>query len=267
MARLEVRKTPKLFVGGEFVRSESGRTYQVRGWNVPRASRKDLRDAVRSARAALPGWSARTAYNRGQVLYRVAEMLEGRRTEFVRLLGRGGAREVSAAIDTWVWYAGLADKLAQLGGTVNAVAGPYFDFSIPEPTGVVGVVAPEGPALLGLVRSLAAVLCAGNTAVALVSQDQPLPGLCLGEVLATGDLPPGVVALLSGFRRELLPHLGVHMDVNAIDASGCSDQELGALEAAAAANVKRVVRPDGGLSPYRALAFTELKTVWHPVGR
>jgi acyl-CoA reductase-like NAD-dependent aldehyde dehydrogenase len=207
--------------------------------------------------------------NRGQVLYRAAEMLDGRRTQFVALLGGGRAagREVDAAVDTLVWYAGLADKLAQLVGTVNPVAGPYFNFTIPEPAGVVGVVAPDEPALVGLVRSLAAVLCGGSTAVALTSRERPLAALCLGEVLATSDVPAGVVNLLSGFRQELLPWLAAHMDVNAIDATGCSDEELAAVEEAAAASVKRVVRPDGGgLGPHRAAAFMELKTVWHPVG-
>ena len=267
--RLEVRKTYKLYAGGEFVRSESGRSYQAEGSNVPRASRKDLRDAVRLARAAFPGWSRRTAMNRGQVLYRVAEMLDARRAQFAALLGggRGAGREVDAAVDTFVWYAGLTDKLTQLLGTVNPVAGPYFNFTVPEPTGVVGVVAPDEPALLGMVASLAPVLCGGSAAVALTSGPRPLAALCLGEVLATSDVPAGVVNLLSGQRSELLPWLAAHMDVNAIDASGCSAEELAAVEEAAAASVKRVVRPDGTEpGPWRAAAFMELKTIWHPVG-
>jgi acyl-CoA reductase-like NAD-dependent aldehyde dehydrogenase len=266
---MDVRKTYKLYAGGEFVRSESGRSYRAEGTNVPRASRKDVRDAVRAARGAFPGWSRRTAMNRGQVLYRIAEMLDGRRTQFVAVLGGGRAagREVDAAVDTFVWYAGLTDKLAQLLGTVNPVAGPYFSFTTPEPTGVVGMVAPEEPALLGLVRSLAPMLCGGSTAVALTSAERPLAALCLGEVLATADVPAGAVNLLSGLRSELLPWLAAHMDVNAIDAAGCSDAELAAVEEAAAASVKRVVRPDGGApGPHRAAAFMELKTVWHPVG-
>jgi acyl-CoA reductase-like NAD-dependent aldehyde dehydrogenase len=267
--RLDVRKTYKLYAGGEFVRSESGRSYLAEGVNVPRASRKDLRDAVRSARGAFGGWSRRTAMNRGQVLYRAAEMLDARRPQFAALLGGGRAagREVDAAVDVLVWYAGLTDKLAQLLGTVNPVAGPYLNLTIPEPTGVVGVVAPDEPPLLGLVRGLAPVLCGGSTVVALISDPHPLAGLCLGEVLATSDVPAGVVNLLSGHRSELLPWLAAHMDVNAIDAGGCSEEEVAAVEEAAAGNVKRVVRPDGGSpSPDRAAAFMELKTVWHPVG-
>ncbi len=267
--RLDVRKTYKLYAAGAFVRSESGRSYLAEGCNVPRASRKDLRDAVRSARGAFPGWSRRTAMNRGQVLYRVAEMLDARRAQFGTLLGggRGAGREVDAAVEAFVWYAGLADKLVQLVGTVNPVAGPYFSFTIPEPTGVVGIVAPEEPALAGLAGPLAAALCSGCTVVALTSQTRPLAALCLGEVLATGDVPAGVVNVLSGLRSELLPWLAAHMDVNAVDAAGCSAEELAAVETAAAGNVKRVVRPDGqALSPHRAAALMELKTVWHPVG-
>ena len=267
--RLDVRKTYKLYAAGEFVRSESGRSYRAEGSNVPRASRKDLRDAVRAARTAFPGWSRRTAMNRGQVLYRAAEMLDARRAQFAALLGGGrpAGREVDAAVDALVWYAGLTDKLVQLVGTVNPVAGPYFSFSIPEPTGVVGVVAPDEPALLGLELGLAPVLCGGSTAVALTSGPRPVAALCLGEVLATSDLPAGAANLLSGFRSELLPWLARHMDVNAIDAAGCSPEELAAVEEAAAGSVKRVVRPGaGGHSPHRAAAFMELKTVWHPVG-
>ena len=267
--RLDVRKTYKLYAGGEFVRSESGRSYRAEGSNVPRASRKDLRDAIRSARGAFPGWSRRTAMNRGQVLYRVAEMLDARRSQFAGLLGGGrpAGREVDAAVETLVWYAGLTDKLHQLVGTVNPVAGPYFNFTVPEPTGVVGVVAPDEPALLGVVSRLAPVLCGGCTAVVLTSEPRPLAALCLGEVVATSDVPGGVVNLLCGFRSELLPWLAAHMDVNAIDAGGCSDEELAAVEAAAAANVKRVVRQDGGApGPHRAAAFMEMKTIWHPVG-
>ena len=269
-SRLDVRKTYKLYAGGEFVRSESGRSYRAEGFNVPRASRKDLRDAVRSARGAFGGWSRRTAMNRGQILYRVAEMLDARRQQFIALLGggRGGGREVDVAVEAFVWYAGLTDKLAQLVGTVNPVAGPYFNFTLPEPTGVVGLVAPDEPALAGIAQRLAAILCGGNTVVALTSPGRPLAALSLGEVLATSDVPAGVVNLLSGYRSELLPWLSAHMDVNAIDAAGCTPDELAAVEEAAAGNVKRVVRPDGDspLSPRRAAAFMELKTVWHPMG-
>jgi acyl-CoA reductase-like NAD-dependent aldehyde dehydrogenase len=267
--RLEVRKTYKLYVGGQFVRSESGRAYSAEGYNVPRASRKDVRDAVRSARTAFAGWPARTAMNRGQILYRIAEMLDGRRAQFLELLGGGrrAGREVDAAIDTWVWYAGWTDKLAQVAGTVNPVGGPYFNFTIPEPTGVVGVVAPEQPALLGLVRRLAPALCGGNTVVALASESGPLAALTLAEVIATGDTPAGVVNILSGQRGELLPWLASHMDVNAVDASGCDDEELAAVQEAAAGNVKRVVRgADWDMSPQAVTALMEFKTVWHPIG-
>ena len=267
--RLEVRKTYKVYAGGQFVRSESGRSYVAEDVNVPRASRKDVRDAVRAARAAFAGWSGRTAMNRGQVLYRVAEMLDGRRGQFLQLLGGGrrAGREVDAAIDTWTWYAGWTDKVAQVAGTVNPVAGPYFTFTMPEPTGVVGVVAPEAPALLGLVRQLAPALCGGNTVVALSSESRPLAALTLAEVIATGDVPPGVVNLLSGRRAELLPWLASHMDVNAVEATGCTAEQLRAVEEAAAGNVKRVVRASmAGPSPEAVTALMELKTVWHPIG-
>jgi acyl-CoA reductase-like NAD-dependent aldehyde dehydrogenase len=268
--RIEVRKTYKQFVGGEFVRSESGRAYRPDGSvNVPRGSRKDLRDAVRAARTAFTGWSARTAMNRGQILYRAAEMLDGRRTQFVELLG-GGARaraELDEAVEVLVWYAGWTDKLAQVTGTVNPVSGPYFNFTIPEPTGVVGIIAPDEPSLAGLVRRLAPVLCGGNVVVALASEARPLPSLTLAEVLATSDFPSGVINVLSGQRKELLPWLASHMDVNAIDVSGCTPDEVGLVEAAAADNVKRVVKlPAGERSPHLITAFMEMKTIWHPIG-
>ncbi|MGH7609582.1 MAG: aldehyde dehydrogenase family protein [Candidatus Dormibacteria bacterium] len=271
MAR-PVAKTYKLLIAGAFVRSESGRSYPTpAGINVPRASRKDLREAVRVARAALPGWSGRTAYNRGQVLYRVAEVLSGRSLEFARALGggRAGARQVAAAIDHLVFYAGCADKLAQLGGSVNQVAGPYFNFTIPEPVGVVAVVAPGRPALLPLAAHLAASLCGGNVAIGLVSEEDPVPGLLLGEALASGDLPPGSVALLSGNRTELLPWLGSHRDLDLVDALGCTADQARELQVRAAASVKRVLLADQvgpAPSPRLALQSLELKTVWHPVG-
>ena len=268
-SRVAVRKTYKMYAGGEFIRSESGRTYEVAGENVPRGSRKDLRDAVRGARGAFAGWSRRTAMNRGQVLYRAAEMLDGRRSQFVDLLGggRGARREVERAIDAWVWYAGWTDKLAQVAGTVNPVAGPYFNFTLPEPTGVVGLVGPDQPALLGLVERIAPIVAGGNTVVALASERAPLAALTLGEILATSDFPASVVNILTGFRKELLPWLGGHMDVNAIDAAGCSEEELAEVERAAAESVKRIVRPGGGApSPHAVTAFMEMKTVWHPIG-
>jgi acyl-CoA reductase-like NAD-dependent aldehyde dehydrogenase len=268
--RVEVRKTYKLFINGEFVRSESGRAYRFDGnVNIPRGSRKDLRDAVRAARGAVPGWAARTAMNRGQILYRAAEMLDGRRAQFVELLGsaRAAHKEVDDAVEALVWYAGWTDKLAQVIGATNPVSGPYFNFTIPEPTGVVGIVAPEEPALVGLVRRMAPALCGGNALVVLAPEETPLPALTLAEVLATSDLPAGVVNVLSGFRKELLPWLASHMDVNAIDVAGCTPDEVTEIEKAAADNVKRVVKhaPEE-MSPYLITAFMEMKTVWHPVG-
>ncbi|MDQ6876493.1 MAG: aldehyde dehydrogenase family protein [Candidatus Dormibacteraeota bacterium] len=268
--RVDVRKTYKQYVGGEFVRSESGRAYRPDGTiNVPRGSRKDLRDAVRAARAAFDEWSTRTAMNRGQILYRAAEMLDARRGQFVELLGggRAGRIEHDQAVDTLVWYAGWTDKVGQVTGTVNPVSGPYFNFTIPEPTGVVGIVAPEEPALAGLVLRLAPALCGGNVVVALAPEIRPLPALTLAEVLATSDFPPGVVNVLSGQRRELLPWLASHMDVNAIDVAGCTPEQVAAMENAAADNVKRVVKmPAGELSPHLITAFMEMKTIWHPIG-
>ena len=264
MSRLPVRKTYKLFVGGEFPRSESGRTYVAQGVNVARGSRKDVRDAVRAARSALPAWAGMTAYNRGQVLYRVAEMLEARSAEFAELCD--GRDEVEAAIDRWVWYAGWADKLAQVLGSSNPVAGPYFNFTVPEPTGVVGILAPAEPPLLGLVSRLAPVLVGGNVAVAVASESEPLAAIELAEVLATSDVPGGAVNILTGLREEVAPTLASHMDVNALDLAGL-DGSAGELEALAAENVKRVVRGGGDeQSPWQAAAFLELKTVWHPVG-
>ncbi len=267
---MEVRKTYKLFVNGEFVRSESGRAYRPDGnVNVPRGSRKDLRDAVRAGRTAFPAWAARTAMNRGQVLYRAAEMLDSRGAQFTDLLGGGAKarRELEQAVETLVWYAGWTDKLPQVAGTVNPVAGPYFNFTLPEPTGVVGIIAPEEPALAGLVRRLAAALCGGNVVVALAPESQPLPALTLAEVFATSDFPAGVVNVLSGQRGELMPWLAAHMDVNAIDVAGCTVDEVADIEKAAADNVKRIVKnPAGEMSPYLITAFMEMKTVWHPVG-
>ena len=268
--RVEVRKTYKVFINGEFVRSESGRAYRFDGnVNIPRGSRKDLRDAVRAARGAVSGWSARTAMNRGQILYRAAEMLDGRRAQFVELLGsaRAAHKEVDDAVEALVWYAGWTDKLAQVIGATNPVSGPYFNFTIPEPTGVVGIVAPEEPALVGLVRRMAPALCGGNALVVLAPEETPLPALTLAEVLATSDLPAGVVNVLSGYRKELLPWLASHMDVNAIDVAGCTPDEVTEIEKAAADNVKRVVKhASEEMSPYLITAFMEMKTVWHPVG-
>jgi len=302
-SRVDVRKTYKLYVGGAFPRSESGRSYEVYAAPSGRAraaaprflanaalgSRKDARDAVAAARKAQPGWAGATAYNRGQVLYRVAEVMESRRSQLVTEVrdaeGVTAARAealVSASIDRWVWYAGWADKYPQVLGGVNPVAGPYFDISVPEPTGVVAVLAPQASSLLGLVAVIAPVVVTGNTAVVLTSQDRPLPAVTLAECLATSDVPGGVVNLLTGRTAEMAPWLASHRDVNAIDLSGAADADgvdWGALEEAAADTVKRVLRPAGSGSAAvepdwtpvpglgRLSAFVETKTVWHPKGR
>jgi acyl-CoA reductase-like NAD-dependent aldehyde dehydrogenase len=264
MTRLPVRKTYKLFIGGAFPRSESGRTYEAEGQNVARASRKDARDAVRAARGALASWAGATAYNRGQVLYRLAEMLEARADDLAHLCS--GRREVETAIDRVVWYAGWADKLPQVLGGANPVAGPYFNFTVPEPTGVVAIVAPDEPALTGLVSRVAPALVGGNAVVALVSQTHPLAAIELAEAVATSDVPAGVVNMLTGFRTELAPVLAAHMDVNAIDLTGADD--AADLERLAADNVKRVIRSTSDAqSPWEIERFLELKTVWHPVGQ
>jgi acyl-CoA reductase-like NAD-dependent aldehyde dehydrogenase len=267
MSRLEVRKTYKLWIGGAFVRSESGRYDRVGAHNIPRASRKDVRDAVAAARKAAGPWAARTAYNRGQILYRAAEALESD-------AGRFAHEEVEAAVDVLIHYAGWTDKLAPVLGGVNPVAAPFLSFSLPEPTGVVGVVAPDAPPLLGLVAEIAPALAAGNTVVAVLSESEPLPGLDLAEVLGVADLPGGVVNLLSGRRAELAPALGGHRDLNAIvDAAG--EPELSTeLDKLAAETIKRV-RHGAAASSYDAAvddalerlhAVTELKTAWHPIG-
>ncbi len=283
-ARIAVRKTYKLYIGGAFPRSESGRSYLVTDHkggfaaNAAMASRKDARDAVAAARKAFAGWSAATAYNRGQVLYRVAELLEGRRAQFVAEVraaeGLGPRRAeglVDAAIDRWVWYAGWADKIAQVRGATNPVAGPYFNFSLPEPTGVVAVIAPEASSLLGLVSVVAPAVVSGNTVVALASERFPLPAVTLSEVLATSDVPGGVINVLTGRTAEIAPWLASHMDINAIDLCGAPDALADDLAVAAAENLKRVVRlsaEDWALPPglERMLAYLETKTVWHPAG-
>lgn len=300
-ARVDVRKTYKLYVGGAFPRSESGRSYEVYAApsgrrttprflaNAAMGSRKDARDAVVAARKAQPGWAGATAYNRGQVLYRVAEVMESRRAQLVTDVrdaeGVSAARAeslVSASIDRWVWYAGWSDKYPQVLGGLNPVAGPYFDISTPEPTGVVAVLAPQASALLGLVSVLAPVVVSGNTAVVLAAQDRPLPAVTLAECLATSDVPGGVVNILTGRTAEMAPWLASHRDVNAIDlagSAGADGVDWGALEAAAADTVKRVLRPAGtgpeAVEPDwtgaacldRLAAFVETKTVWHPKGR
>jgi acyl-CoA reductase-like NAD-dependent aldehyde dehydrogenase len=277
--RLRVRKTYKLYIGGAFPRSESGRSYPVTARDgtvlahAAQASRKDVRDAVVAARKAFAGWSRATAYNRGQVLYRVAEMLDGRREQFAAEVAATGddPSTVDTAIDRWVWYAGWADKYAQVAGASNPVAGPYFNFSLPEPTGVVGVFAPQESSLLGLVSVIAPVIVTGNAAVVVASDERPLPAISLAEVLATSDLPGGVLNILTGRVAELAPWLASHRDVNALDLTGVAADARPSLQQAAADNVKRVYLPrhdDWAADPgtRRLAAFVETKTVWHPIG-
>lgn len=284
MSRTDVRKTYKLYIGGAFPRSESGRTYLVNAAdgtllaNAAQASRKDARDAVKAARSALAGWSGRTAYNRGQVVYRVAEVLESRRAQFEAEIVAGtgvtpskARAEVDAAVDRLVWYAGWTDKIAQVDGAANPVAGPYFNLSSPEPSGVIAVVAPQSP-LLGLVSVIAPLIAVGNTAVVIASQAAPLPAITFAEVLATSDVPGGVVNILTGSTVEIAPWLASHMDVNGLDLTGVDDADLARdLEVAAADNLKRVRRAgveDLSDSPdlNRMTTFLEIKTVWHPMG-
>ncbi len=275
--RLTVPKTYKLAIGGAFPRSESGRTYEVvsrKGAflaNAAKASRKDARDAVVAARAAVKGWSGATAYNRGQVLYRVAEVLEGRRAQFVdEIVAQEGisssaaTAQVDEAIDLWVWYAGWCDKYAQVAGNANPVSGPYFNISVPEPTGVVAIVAPQDSALLGLVSVVAPALVAGNTVVVVASEQYPLSAISLAEVLATSDVPGGVVNVLTGSPAEIAPWLASHQDVNALDLAGAGALEWVDMQIAAADTLKRVLAPgDVVASPEQIAAFTEVKTVWH----
>ena len=282
MSRLQIPKTYKLYIGGAFPRSESGRTYEVatpKGVflaNAAQASRKDARDAVVAARSAQPGWAGATAYNRGQVLYRIAELLDGRRAQFIEEISvaegvsaAAAAAQVDEAIDAWVWYAGWCDKYVQVAGTGNPVSGPYFNLSVPEPTGVVAIVAPQGgkgASLLGLVQVVAPALVAGNTVVVIADQERPLSAISLGEVLATSDVPGGVVNILTGSPAEMTPWLASHADVNALDLTGAGALEWVDLEIAAADTLKRVLRPEPGL-PGRSLdritSFVETKTVWH----
>jgi len=281
VSRLAVPKTYKLYIGGKFPRSESGRTYEVlskKGGflaNAALASRKDARDAIVAARGAVAGWSGATAYNRGQVLYRIAELLEGRREQFVEeLIASEGAsksaaiKQVDAAIDAWVWYAGWADKYVQVAGNGNAVSGPYFNLSTPEPTGVVAIVAPQGSSgsLLGLVSVVAPAILTGNTVVVVANQVAPLAAISLSEVLATSDVPGGVVNILTGSPAEIAPWLAGHADVNALDLAGAEHLDWVDLQVIAADTLKRVLPPEAGVpvpSLERIVALTETKTVWH----
>ncbi|MEC9033842.1 MAG: aldehyde dehydrogenase family protein [Actinomycetota bacterium] len=277
---LPVAKTYKLFINGAFPRSESGYTLPVRDKEgqllatSSKASRKDIRDSVRAARSAQDPWASRTAYNRGQILYRIAEMMEARRNEFITVLESTGAKrkeaveQVEEAIDRWVWYAGWADKIHHVLGTVNPVAGPYFNFTMPEPTGVVAVVAPEEPALLGLVSRLAPIIVSGNTTVVVIDAEAGLAAVTLAEVLATSDLPGGVVNLLTGDKQELLPWILGHLDINSVDLTGAPNDIDHAVLEESAVNVKRTVWGDpADESPYVIADFLEMKTVWHPIGR
>ena len=277
--RLAIPKTYKLYIGGKFPRSESGRTYEVstaKGAflaNASKASRKDARDAVVAARAAVAGWSSATGYNRGQVLYRIAELLEGRRAQFVDEIAASegvsvavAGRQVDAAIDVWVWYAGWADKYVQVAGNGNPVSGPYFNLSTPEPTGVVAIVAPQASSLLGLVSVVAPAILTGNTVVVIASEAAPLSAISLAEVLATSDVPGGVINILTGSAAEIAPWLASHSDVNAFDLAGAESLDWVELQISAADTLKRVLTPESGVpapSLDRLVAFTETKTVWH----
>ena len=278
-SRIDVLKTYKLFIGGAFPRSESGRVYAIKDFkgnhlaNPSLASRKDLRDAVVAARSAFSGWSSATAYNRGQILYRMAEILEGRSeqlvTEIVALEGvtpRAAALQVQQSIDLLVWYAGWSDKISALAGSTNSVSGPYYNFSTPEPIGVVAIFASAKPSLLNLIAAIASVITSGNTAVVIASEKFPLPAITFSEIMATSDLPAGVVNVLTGSGSELAPWAASHMDIDAIDASGLTPKQLQETQVAGAQNLKRIRVNTDLESPARILSFMEIKTVWHPIG-
>jgi acyl-CoA reductase-like NAD-dependent aldehyde dehydrogenase len=277
--RIDVKKTYKLFINGQFPRSESGRVYEVKDSkgkflaNPAQGSRKDLRECVVAARGAFSGWSSATAFNRGQILYRVAEIMEGRSDQFVaELIAQEGISasaakvQVATAIDTWVWYAGWTDKISAISGATNPVAGPYYNFTIPEALGVVAVFADGRPSLLNLVAGLAPVIASGNTAILIASEKYPLSAITLAEALATSDLPAGVVNILTGKAGELLSWVGAHMDIDGVDASGLGKKQLSELKVAGAENLKRIHSFDEITSPLRITSFMESKTVWHPIG-
>jgi len=279
MARIDVMKTYKLFIGGKFPRSESGRVYELNDAkgnflaNPCQASRKDLRDAVTAARTAQPGWASATAYNRGQILYRIAEVMEGRSSQFVDelvaqegLIPKAAQTQVQKAIDLWVWYAGWTDKIATIAGSTNSVSGPYYNFTTPEALGVVGAFVDGKPSLLNLVAATAPIIASGNTAIIVASEKYPLSAITLSEVLATSDLPAGVVNVLTGKSAELVSWMGSHMDIDGVDGTGLSTKALGELKLAGADNLKRVHTFDELATPQRILAFMENKTVWHPIG-
>jgi acyl-CoA reductase-like NAD-dependent aldehyde dehydrogenase len=277
--RIDVKKTYKLFIGGAFPRTESGRTYEVKNSkgvfiaNPCMASRKDLKDAVVAARAAQGSWSQATAYNRGQILYRIAEMLEGRREQFIseisELTGvtvKKASDEVEASIDLLVWYAGWTDKISALDGATNPVAGPYYNFTIPEALGVVGFIAPKKSALLGFIAGIAPIIASGNTVIALASESAPLPAMSLAEVIATSDVPAGVVNILTGKTAELAPWFASHMDIDGLDITGLDSKFVAEVKVAGAQNLKRIHSFKDVATPGRILAFMESKTFWHPIG-
>jgi acyl-CoA reductase-like NAD-dependent aldehyde dehydrogenase len=279
MSRIDVSKTYKLFIGGAFPRSESGRVYEIKGANQKfianpsLASRKDLRDAVVAAKAAQPGWANATAFNRGQILYRIAEIMEGRSEQFVDeicalegVTSKVAKTQVEAAIDTWVWYSGWCDKLSSVTGSLNQVSGPFYNFTTPEPLGVVAIFAENKPSLLGVVRTLAPVLAGGNSAVLIASENYPLPAITLSEALATSDVPGGVVNILTGKSAELALWVGSHMEIDGVDVAGLSKKQEEELRLVGADNLKRIFRFNTDNHPERIISFMEQKTVWHPIG-
>jgi acyl-CoA reductase-like NAD-dependent aldehyde dehydrogenase len=279
MSRIDVNKTYKLFIGGAFPRSESGRVYEIKGANKKfianpsLASRKDLRDAVVAAKAAQPGWANAAAFNRGQILYRIAEIMEGRSEQFVDeicalegVTNKVAKSQVEAAIDTWVWYSGWCDKLSSVTGSLNQVSGPFYNFTTPEPLGVVAIFAENKPSLLGVVRTLAPVLAGGNSAVLIASENYPLPAITLSEALATSDVPGGVVNILTGKSAELAPWVGSHMEIDGVDVAGLSKKQEEELKLVGADNLKRIFRFNPDNHPERITSFMEQKTVWHPIG-
>ena len=279
MSRIDVNKTYKLFIGGAFPRSESGRVYEIKGANKKfianpaLASRKDLRDAVVAAKAAQSGWANATAFNRGQILYRVAEIMQGRSDQFIdEICALEGVTtkvakvQVEEAIDTWVWYSGWCDKLSSVSGSLNQVSGPFYNFTTPEALGVVAIFAENKPSLLGVVRTLAPVIASGNSAVLIASESYPLPAITLSEVLATSDLPAGVVNILTGKITELAPWVGSHMEIDGVDVAGLSKKQEEELKLVGADNLKRIFRFSPTNHPERILSFMEQKTVWHPIG-
>jgi acyl-CoA reductase-like NAD-dependent aldehyde dehydrogenase len=279
MSRIDVNKTYKLFIGGAFPRSESGRVYEIKGANKKfianpsLASRKDLRDAVVAAKSAHPGWANATAFNRGQILYRIAEIMQGRSEQFVDeicalegVTNKVAKSQVEAAIDTWVWYSGWCDKLSSVTGSLNQVSGPFYNFTTPESLGVIAIFAENKPSLLGVVRTLAPVLAGGNSAVLIASENYPLPAITLSEALATSDVPGGVVNILTGKSAELAPWVGSHMEIDGVDVAGLSKKQEEELKLVGADNLKRIFRFNPDNHPERILSFMEQKTVWHPIG-